>query len=204
MRNALFGVPLLAVCCAVGALSPAASAQVFYEPVQYQYTLGDGRTFYYGGSNPAVFDAAHRRLACVKSRAELDESRFGYGVAYRGLIGEPPQRVYTDCLGAGREAYLYGYTSVDARNEANANVPTYYRKGDLIRGAVLDHDGTLVVPAQAPAGPPSMMIRSYRTDDPTTKPLTQPATKPKAIIIIPKKRIEPAAQPTKAAIVSVK
>src|SRR5688500_13710051 len=49
----------LAVGCAMLAAGRTASAQTIYEPVQYQYGDQEGR-FYYGGSDPAVFDLAER------------------------------------------------------------------------------------------------------------------------------------------------
>ncbi len=39
------------------AMARNATAQVIYLPIEYQYHV-DGRSFYYGGNNPAVFQAA--------------------------------------------------------------------------------------------------------------------------------------------------
>ena len=52
------------------------------------------------------------------------------GYLHAGLIGRPAEYVYSDCR-PGVNVSVYGYTSVDARNEAYANVPTYFRKRDL-------------------------------------------------------------------------
>src|SRR5882672_8123393 len=48
-----FAVLLAFLCC--GGMTAAASAQVFYEPVRYQYSTG-GVTFYYGGHDPRLFN----------------------------------------------------------------------------------------------------------------------------------------------------
>ena len=48
-----------------------------------------------------------------------------------GQIGEQTY-VFSDCL-PYRNAAVYGYTSVDARNEANASMPRYFTKRDLLR-----------------------------------------------------------------------
>ena len=53
MTRRPFAAFLLLLGC--GAITTAASAQVFYEPVTYQYRTGDV-TYYYGGHNPRIFD----------------------------------------------------------------------------------------------------------------------------------------------------
>ena len=107
-------------------------------------------------------------------------------MVHYGLIGQPSY-VYSDCLPAGVIASVYGFTDTDARNEAYANVPRYFVKKDLLRAAVSDGDGNLVVPAQA-RPVPSIEIKPY------VGPTTQPTTEP--ILIIPKRLLQ---QPLKPA-----
>jgi hypothetical protein len=109
----------------------AASAQIVYQPVQYQY--GDTAKFYYGGANPAVIE-------------------FGCSQPYPG----PDQlTIYSDARPYENVA-IYGCTISDARDEAYANVPRYFRKRDLLAAAQPVPDGTLVVGPQSqpvPSGP---------------------------------------------------
>lgn len=160
--------------------SSYAGAQTIYEPVQYQYGEGDHR-YYYGGSDPAVFDTAERR-ACVDRLGDYDydTDRYTHAYVHRRLIGQL-DRVYSDCV-PYVNARAYGYLPVDAANDAYANVPRYFRMRDLARAAVVEPDGTRVVPAQArpiPAG------RGGSADDADRAAETRPAAK--TIIIIPRK-----------------
>src|SRR5205085_4903606 len=68
-----------------------------------------------------------------------------------------PCYVFTDCFRGN--AAVYGYTAVDACNEAMSNLPLYYTKRDLLNAAVPAADGMgLNVPAMgAPAGMMRMM-----------------------------------------------
>jgi hypothetical protein len=78
----------------------------------------------------------------------------------------------------------YGMTADDARNEAMARLPRYFRKSDLLKSATMDHDGTIVVPAMpAPVCEPrgTIDIRPYT-------PTTAPATRNAKIWIIPKSK----------------
>ena len=153
------------------------NAQTIYEPVRYQYGEGNHR-YYYGGSDPAIFDLAERQR-CLD---EMTDYRYGtdrYNAAYMHyrLIGRL-DRVYSDCA-PYVNARIYGYLPVDARNDAYANVPTYFRKADLMRAAVLLPDGTNVVPAQA------QPVSEERYE---ARAVTQPVARPKAIIIIPRSK----------------
>ncbi len=165
----------LGVVLAVSA-SSSARGQTVYTPVQYQYT-GQNYVFYYGGSDPAVFDMAERqrRLDEISDHTYRSDG-YNYAYAHRRLIGQL-DRVYSD-----RAPYLnarvFGFLPVDAANEANANVPRYFRKADLDRAAVRTHDGSWVVPAQA---------RPVVIDlDDDARAATRPVIKPRAIIIIKK------------------
>ncbi len=159
--------------------SSDAGAQTIYAPVQYQHGEGAGR-YYYGGSDPAVIAMAERR-ACVDRLGDhaYDSERYTHAYVHRRLIGQL-ERVYSDCV-PGVNARIYGYTAADAANEANANLPRFFRMADLNRAAVVQPDGTRVVAAQA------IPVRDAREDDERTGSATQPATRPQPIIIIPRK-----------------
>jgi hypothetical protein len=75
---------------------------------------------------------------------------------------------------------VFGYLRVDAANDANANVPRYFRKADLDRASVELPDGSRVIPPQA---------RPVRLlGDDARAAATRPVIKPRAIIIIPKSK----------------
>jgi hypothetical protein len=172
MLRSLSG-PLAAAFLLVSGFASAASAQVFYEPVRYQYGHGDG-TFYYGGHDPRVFSYARQDI-----RRERVWSRFTMEPVVQ------PLRVYSDDIPfvnlADNHSYTsYGsYTPADAHNEAYANVPRYFRKSDLLRAAVVNHHGDVVVPAHAKPVMDITVVRPFGT-------LTQPAVPKGTILIIPK------------------
>ena len=192
--------------------SSAASAQVIYEPVQYEYHVGSDYKFYYGGDNPLVFEHA-RRVACLREAgAWVREGRYGVGHLHPGLIGAPPYRVFSDCAPL-QNAAAYGFTPADARNEAYARVPQYFTKAAVLAGAApaaepgyyrkATPDGipangsrVLIAPSKGwPAGgaTPGIDIRPYRggpATGPTPRPETRPAARPRPLMIIPKKLLE--------------
>jgi hypothetical protein len=155
-------------------LASTASAQTIYEPVQYQY--GNEMKYYYGGNSPSAHAYADR-VAC-RNGYPSHLSYNGYSSLY-GTIGQIGERglVLSDCLPL-RNAAVYGYTDNDARNEAYANVPCYYRKRDILAAGVIASDGTLVVSAQA--RPRESMVHDTRIAAPSE-------LKPRAILILPKK-----------------
>mgnify|MGYP000496771275 CR=1 FL=1 len=123
-----------------------ASAAIVYEPVQYQYShhnssSGDhsqrGR-YYYGGSDVLVHRHAQRP---VDRRTYRDAE---------GMISNVPARVYSDSI-PRLNAALYGWTANDAKNQAYASVPRYFRKADLMYSSHRDHAGNLIVPATPPS-----------------------------------------------------
>lgn len=137
------------------------SAQIIYLPVQYQY--GQQDTYYYGGSDPSIFRQAERDSA----------------LRARNNVSNEPVRVYSDLL-PFRNARVFGFTIDDARNEAYANAPRYFRKRDLLAGAV-NVDGTIYVPPTAP--------RRY-DETVVTRPVISQEERPRnkgVIIIIPRK-----------------
>jgi len=199
MLKSLFGFAGLLYCLA----SPA-SAQVFFEPVQYQY--GPTPTFYYGGSDPRVFAHASRSVYNDDIAGPYG-TRYFVGTRYYGpILRVRPPAVFVDQY-PYFDAALFHYTPADARNDANAAVPTYFRKIDLLRSAIPSGDGnTFVVPAQAPL--PSAAgyidIRPYHgpagggtshpsTGPATTAPATQPSDGPRPLLIIPKSLLQPPA-----------
>ena len=175
MLRSTFAPALAAVVLSVAASS--ASAQVFYEPVRYQY--GESMKFYYGGSHPHQFDYAER-VACRNGYPSSTLNSYTSLHHTIGQIGEN-KLVLTDCMPL-RNAAVFGYNANDARNEAYANVPRYFRKGDLLNAATVAADGSLVVPAQAK--PVAMdMARDMRVSKPGE-------LKPRAILILPKKGLK--------------
>jgi hypothetical protein len=100
------------------------SAQVIYEPVQYQY--GSPIKYYYGGQDPRVIEAAEA-YASYRNAYHAD----GRHPDPFSVAANAPTVVYHD-LFPYQNAALYGYTPMDAMNEAYANVPRYFHKSDLI------------------------------------------------------------------------
>jgi hypothetical protein len=166
-----------------------ASAQIIYEPVQYQY--GDQNKYYYGGNDPRVHAYANftRDGGGRWGRVHGFDFVSGSIDTHREVIGEP-ERVFADAV-PFQNARLYGYTATDARNEAYSRIPTYFRKADLLTTAVPQADGSWHVPAQPVEG-----VMPYWASPRMTAPATAPTTAPRPIMIIPKKALEPAkAQP---------
>jgi hypothetical protein len=186
MFRAILGAGVLAI------LGSVTSAAIVYEPVQYQYRdpVYGRPVFYYGGSNPAVFDAAvnqqqlyHMGLNSIRNIGfnNVFVGPLNDDLLHHGLQGHMPV-TYTDLLTPGMNAWLLGYTPDDARNDAYANVPRYFRKADMLESSVLTPDGNVFVPPQAPL-PGTIQIMPYHA--PTTQPaMTHPTSGP--IIIIPK------------------
>ena len=165
------------------AVSSSASAQVFYEPVQYQYWSG-GRAYYYGGSNPLVH-----------YRANLNSQSPGFGrtdgYAFRSArpdthreVTTEPTRIYSDSTPYWN-ARVFGASVDDARNAAYANSATYFRKADLKYLARVEADGTWSVPASA--GAPTGTIEIKPTYRGWMKPVY---TEPRPILIIPKRLLD--------------
>jgi hypothetical protein len=147
-------------------LVSSASAQIIYEPVEYQYRTCSGVTYYYGGSDPAI-----HAIGGIKLDGHRDVTT--------------PYRVYTDATGF-IDARLLGYYISDARQEAYENQPRYFTKRDLLASAV-HKDGAWVVPATAPT------VHVYKSDG--TRLDHGPATEPKPLLIIPRDMLEKPAAP---------
>ncbi|MCC6423225.1 MAG: hypothetical protein IT447_07065 [Phycisphaerales bacterium] len=142
----------------------AASAQIIYQPVQYQYDA-----FYYGGDDPAMFAKAHRD-SCAQYISTLHRP-----------VDNVPLRVYSDCL-PWANAAIYGMTPNDAYNQAYGSVPRYFRKADLLFSARWVQ-GALVVPVRAPAVP-RIEIKPFHRQTPSTQPTARP------LLIIPRDALE--------------
>ncbi|MGH7179908.1 MAG: hypothetical protein ACREJC_21205 [Tepidisphaeraceae bacterium] len=169
----LFALLACLVCAA------SARAQIVYEPVQYQY--GPQQSYYYGGSNPEVFRYAEATQDGAGRWGRVHGWAFASGdyQTHREVATEPI-RVYADALGF-QNGTLFGYTANDARNEAYANVPTYFRKRDLVAAAVPSRSGGWVVPAQA-----QPVSRAYAPRDANPSG----ALRGKPVMIIPKRLLD--------------
>ena len=165
----------VAAALCVGVVS-AASAQVFYEPIQYQYHAGN-RSFYYGGHDPHVFAAAAG-----------DALTRDYSSVTRSVHVMCQNEAYSDVgplNNAGDSTYT-GYsrfTASDARNQAYASVPRYFRKRNILAAAKLAEDGTWVVPAHAQPRIEIRIVRPFGT-------VEGPAVGKGMILILPKKFFE--------------
>jgi hypothetical protein len=135
------------VCLALLAIVSSASAQVIYQPLQYQYSAG-GTSYYYGGSDPRVHELAAEIHSDSPSFGRTGGFAFVSGDAWvHREVDREPMRVYTDALPL-RNAGDFGFTPNDARNEAYNSMPRYFVKRDLLHAAMLVN-GTWVVPAAA-------------------------------------------------------
>ena len=166
---------LLATC--------SAPAAVVYEPVQYQYQnqyrTGPGPIFYYGGSDPAVFQRMDRLGFEEQGSLGVREGAEYYGLLQRSRWNWPDY-VFTDRV-PWTNAALYGFGPANARTEAYENVPRYFRKADLLAAGVVTPDGSVIIPAQAVAVP-QISIKPYN-------PSTHAAPHP--ILIIPRRALMP-------------
>ncbi|HEY0007821.1 MAG TPA: hypothetical protein VGB55_03770 [Tepidisphaeraceae bacterium] len=124
-----------------------AYSQTIYPPVQFQY-FSENQTFYYGGDDPVIL-------------------RRGAYFGLRPLENEPT-RIYTDAL-PNVNAANYGFTIDDARNEAYAALPRYYRKADGVEPE------TAVLPSRDNTGKGTIEIKPYvRPTQPPPRVLTLP------------------------------
>lgn len=177
----MFRLAVLGVLCA---LASSASAQVFYEPVRYQYGH-QNNIYYYGGSDPQVHYYAQFPIGGDGRFGRAGGWAFASGnVDTHREVANEPTRVYTDSPPFRYDSggTFAGFTATDARNDAYANVPTYFRKSELLNAAVQRPDGAWVVPAQA---------QPIALDRNTMRFAPGPATAPRPLMIIPKDRLLP-------------
>jgi len=178
----------VALCSIV--LSSSAFAQVIYEPVRYQYQTASGGNYYYGGTDPRVHAVAGYGAACGFHGYAMNLHNFDGGNSFNQpspMYNMPV--VYTDCIPYRNAAY-FGYGAADARNEAYANSPTYFRKADLLASAIPTAPGTWVVPASAPNYVPMMQGDSMRYSTTMHSTTSPTGARPGQIIIIPKRLMD--------------
>lgn len=178
----------------LGLISSAVQAQIIYEPVRWQY--GGQNPFYYGGSDPRVLDYASGPVGGGGWWGRVHGFDFISGdyQTHRDVTNEHT-RVFTDAV-PFQNARLWGYTDNDARNEAYANAPTYFRKVDLLNNAIRNPDGSWTVPAQLSPGP-----RFYMTSSSATRVAPATNATPRPLMIIPRKAIQQSEPPRKFAAV---
>jgi hypothetical protein len=169
-----------------------ASAQVFYQPVVYQWqSPNGGGYYYYGGTNPNVHAHANAS-SLVPGYGRTGGYAFQSGdyQVHREVMTEPT-RIYSDAMPSMLNGRFHGMRAHDAANEANANAALYFRKGDLDKNALLQADGTWLVPAyNVRRG--TVHIRPYvRPLDTTTRIMdTKPKAEPKPVLVIPKRLLD--------------
>lgn len=174
----MFRLALLCVTCVF--VASTASAQVFYEPVQYQYGKGPN-VYYYGGDDPRVHYYAMTPQGGAGRWGRTEGWAFASGnVLTHRAVSTEPTRTFTDAI-PYMNATFYGYTAADARNEAYSRVPTYFRKSELLNAAV-PVNNAWIVPAQA---------QPIRIDNDTVRYVPQPATAPRPLMVIPKDKLQP-------------
>jgi hypothetical protein len=176
----------VALCSLV--LSTSAMAQVIYEPIRYQYETPRGEKYYYGGTDPRVHAVAGQHGICRGYSYARNLHNFDGGNSFNQpspMHHRAP--VFSDCV-PFRDASYFGYTPADARNEAYANSPTYFRKADLLASAIETPSGALIVPANAPNYyvAPRHHVYGY----PAIRTTTSPVTRPGQVIIIPKRLMD--------------
>ena len=162
-------------------LTGRASAQIVYAPVKFQYDPQN--PFFYAGDDPRIFQLATGPIAGAGLFGRVRGYQF-VG-AYPGRtdvhreVGTYRPQLYTDAI-PGHNAFAYGLSVADVRNEANARVPRYFVKQDLIAAAV-PSGGVLVVPPTAPTPTGSIYIRPYRP------PVL---TEPNPVLILPRRLLD--------------
>ena len=163
----------------VAGFSTSALAQVIYLPVVFQYQAST--SFYYAGRSASVFRDAEYPVAGAFGRVNGWVFASGSVDTHREVATEPA-RIYTDRL-PGRNARLYGYTVADVQNEANAGVPCYFKKRDLLAGGQRTTDGSLEIPSSWPGTGEKIEIKGFIR-------LKRVST-PRPLMIIPREGLRP-------------
>ena len=145
----------------VACLSSFASAQVIYEPVVVQH--GGQNAYYYAGTNPSIHESA--RFPSAPGAAWGRTGGYAFVSAHRAVVERTP-RIFTDAFGSF-DARVFGMTIDDVVNGANANLPRYFRKGDLLQSAK-PRDGVLIV---SPFAPEAEMDKGTIIIKPSSPPL---------------------------------
>ena len=171
---------LLKIALPALALTAAAHAQVVYEPVNVQH--GGQNTYYYAGTDPTIHEAAKFPSAPGAAWGRTNGYAF---VSGKRAVVERRARIFTDSLGSF-DARVYGMTVADVVNEANARVPRYFRKSDLLNGASAERDGTLKVSPYQPGQPAAQAEKGTIIIKPSQPPLFRRGP----VIVIPKALLE--------------
>lgn len=140
---------------ALAVLAADADGQVVYAPVRFQYDRQN--PFYYAGADPAVFRAAAAPVGGAGRFGRVNGYQFAAARAGRTDVHREVSRyrpqLYTDAI-PGRNAFAFGLTVADVRNEANARAARHFVKRDA-RASAAAPTPVLIVwrsPPTAPAG----------------------------------------------------
>lgn len=158
-------------------VSSTSFAQVLYAPVQYQYRTPTG-TYLYGGSDSRVHAMAAMRSHCTSYLGVATHDFDGGSRFNEPAPMDAREPVFTVCA-PYQDASWFGYTAADARSEAYANSPTYFRKADLLASAIVLPDGARVVVPTAPTVLAAPTVAK-----------TQATSQRGQIIIIPKRLLD--------------
>lgn len=120
---------LLVVAASASVAASSASAQVIYEPVVVQY--GGQNPYYYAGRDPYIHEAA--RFPHVEGATFGRVPGYAF-VSPRRQVVERNARIFTDSFST-LDARPWGMTIDDVVNEANARLPRYFTKRDLLASA---------------------------------------------------------------------
>jgi hypothetical protein len=168
-------------------VSSSSFAQIVYEPVQYQYSA-NGQAYYYGGTDTRMHRHAASPVSAGGTWGRINGWDFVAGDldTHQEVKFDRPLRVYSDAVGY-RNAAFFGYTPDDAMNDANANLPRYFRKADLLNAAHRDETGAVIVPAIAPLVP-----QATSTGTILIKPYVRPTTRTTKgpVFIFPKEMLD--------------
>lgn len=184
------GVAFAAIAVIVCASASTGNAQIIYEPVQYQY--GGQNAYYYGGCDPRVHESAAWPSAPGTGWGRGDGWAFrSAGIhTHRAVATERP-RTFTDAL-PYRNAFVHGFTDNDARNEAYARQPHYFRKSDLLLASRPDAAGRgRIVPAcWADAAPASGGLPRGAIVIIPSRNVSDVSRGPRPVLVIPKDLLE--------------
>ncbi len=157
----------------VVALAASVQAQTIYEPINVQY--GGQNAYYYAGTDQRIHAAA--AFPSAVGAAWGRTGGYAFVSAHRAVVERTP-RIFTDALGSF-DARVYGMTVDDVVNEANARVPRYFKKLDLINAAT-PREKTMVVSPYAPA------VQPQEKGSIIIKPWSGPLFRRGPVFVVPK------------------
>jgi hypothetical protein len=190
---------LFAAIAALMILSSAAAAQVIHQPVQYQFRAGT--PYYYGGSDPRVHERARLPVGGAGQWGRVNGYAFVSGdLNSHRAVRDEPLRAFTDGMPFWNAA-IFGFGPDDARNEAYANMPRYYRVENLVAAGHVARDGAIVVPPHAqPVSERHIIIR--RTDrERDDVEMRRRIPEPRPTLIIPRRLLEEPGEAEKIVII---